>query len=118
MSARIKLPNRREQETRAWEYRDTEYQVSIAFDDTGQIKEVFVKGALHGSDMDSLWDDICILISLGLQCGMTPDELRKSLLRLPTGGPFERATKPASIVGGLLDLIAEIEAEQASETAA
>ena len=62
MTERQRLPNRRRAETRAWEFRTEKYEVGIGLDDAGQIKEIFVTGARCGSDMDSLLDDVSILI--------------------------------------------------------
>ena len=111
MSERQRLPNRRRQETVELQYGQHDYLVSVGFDANGAIREVFVTGQKQGSTLDATLDDAAIVISIALQRGATAVELRHSMSRL--GGGIGVATEPASPVGAVVDLVAEIEQETA-----
>ncbi len=73
---------------------------TISVDDTGEIREVFLRptgGAPIGSDLDGLCDDAAILLSLALQFGVPPGKLRSSL-----GSAGGEAT---SLIGAAVDAI-------------
>ncbi len=114
MSSRQRLPNRRPQLTTEMAYDNHTYAVSVGFDAAGAIREVFVTGQKQGSMLDATLDDAAIIISHHLQRGGTAEQLRKSMSRL--GGGIGVATAPASPVGAVVDLVAEIETEVAGST--
>ena len=114
MTDRQRLPNRRRQETVELEFGEHQYAVSVGFDLSGAIREVFVAGQKQGSTLDATLDDAAIIISHHLQRGGTAAQLRKSMSRL--GGGLGVATEPASPVGAVVDLVAEIEQETAGST--
>ncbi len=64
----------------------------------GRVAEVFADGPKGGSQIHGLLDDVCVLISIMLQHGITPAELAKSLGRV-------RGNKPASAVGAIMDVL-------------
>ncbi len=109
MTDRQLLPNRRRQETVELEFGEHQYAVSVGFDTAGAIREVFVAGQKQGSTLDATLDDAAIVVSIALQRGATAAELRHSMSRL--GGGLGVATEPASPVGAVVDLVAEIERE-------
>ena len=109
MIDRQRLPNRRKQLTAEMLYNGHDYLVSVGFDPSGAIREVFVAGQKQGSTLDATLDDAAIIISHHLQRGGTAAQLRKSMSRL--GGGIGVATAPASPVGAVVDLVAEIERE-------
>ena len=111
MTDRQRLPNRRRQETVELQYGQYDYLVSVGFDANGAIREVFVAGQKHGSTLDATLDDAAIIISHHLQRGGTAEQLRKSMSRL--GGGIGVATSPASPVGAVVDLVAELEQDTA-----
>lgn len=133
--SRTRLPNRRPSVTREIEFGNRRFSVTAGFHvaDGGQLvilREVFAKGASsgdakEGQDLSNMIDDVCVVISIGLQCGTTAYALAKSMGRLPStpvipadldrsdGGAPARA--PASVIGAIVDLLVELEAEVAEE---
>lgn len=105
--AREILPNRRRNETTIIHYRGQEVSVCVGFYDDGRPGEVFAAMHKTGTEMQHLLDDVCVIISLALQFGVTPVELVKSLGRLPAPEIGEDADKPASVLGAILDVVAE-----------
>ena len=116
MTDRQRLPNRRRQETVELEFGEHQYAVSVGLDPSGAIREVFVAGQKQGSTLDATLDDAAIVISIALQRGATAAELRRSMSRL--GGGLGAATEPASPIGAVVDLVAEIEREAPGQSAA
>ncbi len=107
---RNRLPDRRPNETVELVFNGTLYAVTAGyFLDTERVGEVFTHGAKVGSAMDAILDDTCVLISLLLQHGVEPRSLASSMGRHGDG------QVPASIVGALADLLADIEVPQAAE---
>ena len=133
---RTKLPSRRPSVTREFDFGNRRFSVTAGFDiSEGRpvLREVFVKGASsgdakEGQDMAHIIDDASVLISLALQHAAPAPGLAKSMGRLPSapvmpadldrsdGGAAAR--EPASIIGAIVDLLVELEAEIAAEHAA
>ncbi len=109
MDGRQRLPSRRPQTTIDLHYGDHEYAVSVGYDAVGQVREVFVTGQKQGSTLDATLDDAAIVISHHLQRGGTAEQQRRSMSRL--GGGLGAATEPASPIGSIIDLVAEVEQE-------
>ena len=106
---RNRLPDRRPNETVELMFNGTPYAVTVGyFLATGRIGEVFTHGAKVGSAMDAILDDTCVLISLLLQHGVEPRSLASSM------GRHGDDQAPASIVGALADLLAELEVPRAA----
>ncbi len=105
---RERLPNRRANETAELEYEGARYAVTIGFYPDGRPGEVFTAGAKVGSAMEGLLDDACILVSLLLQNGVEPAALAKTMGRLGDG------TAPASVIGAVADLLAELQVTEAA----
>ena len=57
------------------------YAVGCGFDPAGRVREVFLSGYRVGSELDSLLDDACVLVSIMLQGGWRPEELARHLGR-------------------------------------
>ena len=110
---RARLPNRRRQETINLEFEGHAYAVSVGFDTDDLVREVFVTGQRQGSTLDATLDDATIIISHHLQRGGTAEDLRKSMGRL--GGGLGSATAPASPIGTVVDMVASVEAEVATD---
>ncbi len=98
--SRIRLPNRRENETVDLLFEGQRYHVTIGFAPDGRPAEIFCHGAKVGSGMDHLLDDACVALSLLLQHGIEPQDLAHSMGRLDGGAA-------ASVIGALVDLVAE-----------
>lgn len=79
------------------------FYVTVGYDPrTGQIAEVFYSdGMKSGADLRSMAQDACVLISLLLQHGLTPDEISKSLAVAPVMGE----TRPASLIGAVVETL-------------
>ena len=107
---RNRLPDRRPNETVELVFNGTLYAVTVGyFLDTGRVGEVFTHGAKVGSAMDAILADTCVLISLLLQHGIEPSSLASSM------GRHGDDQAPASIVGALADLLAELKVPRAAE---
>ncbi len=102
---RNRLPNRRPNETVELLFNDTRYAVTVGYyPDTGRIGEVFTHGAKVGSNMDAILDDACVALSLLIQYGTEPGDLASSM------GRHGEGKAPASIIGALADLLADMDA--------
>lgn len=122
---RMRLPNRRPAVTRELTFGGNPYLVTAGFEmvDGGQLvllREVFISGAKTGQDLMHVIEDASVAISIALQYGATAAALARSVARLPsapvTPGDLDRPEgsaqrEPASIIGAVMDLLAEMEAE-------
>ncbi len=116
MAERRALPNRRQSDIHDLEVASRVYSVGVGFFDDNTIGEVFISGPKVGSEMDAMLADAAILASLGLQYGVPPAALAKTMSRLATG-PLEAATVPASPLGAAMDLVAELAKAEAPDAA-
>ena len=99
--SRARLQDRRPSMTMQFVYEANNYSVTLGFNVANdRIGEVFTHDAKIGSAMDRILDDACVVLSLLLQHGVSPDALASSMGRLGDG------SSPASIIGALADLIA------------
>ena len=112
---RQRLPNRRDNESREIEVDELRCLVTVGFDGDDRPREIFINHSKQGSKIDTLLADIAVLVSIGLQEGIPPADMAKSLARLPSaplrprdidrGG--DRA--PASVLGAAIDWLVELE---------
>lgn len=107
MTDRLTLSPRRENETRALNYRGSDWLVTTGFNRAGDPMEVFATGPKEGSDMQHVLSDACVVISIALQHGITPAALAKSLGTTPVMGQDE----PASPIGAILGVLQQEGAE-------
>lgn len=108
---RERLPNRRQNETVYLRHNGHEFTVTIGYDDEGEPKEVFANAAKSGTEMSHILADACVIISLALQYGTTPDDLAKSLGRVPDLDRGKGADKPASVLGEIMAIVASARSE-------
>ena len=103
-------PSRRPHITRAVEWQQHPFTVTIGLDpNTGKPLDVFAdRPKVDG--MSATLSDACIVISMAMQCGLSPDKLAKSLGRTPVLWGPEGETQPASPIGAI---VAAIQEEQA-----
>ncbi len=101
MTSRERLPNRRPSETVTFDHDGTSYALTIGFYLDGRPGEAFTGNAKVGSGVEAVLDDAAILISLLLQNGVEPAALARTVGRLGDG------TAPASVIGAIVDLLAE-----------
>lgn len=98
---RTRLPDRRRSETFAVAVRltnDTELKVlvTVGYDDTGRVKEVFCADFKAGSDQHGQVMDACVLMSRLLQYGDDPAQIYLSLGR------------PVSLIGQIAAAVAGV----------
>lgn len=104
------LPNRRPNLTvhAIWgDETPLHFAVTIGFDAEGRPKEAFAAEAKGA--MLAIIADACILISIGLQHGLTPHDLSKSLGRVTewatVDGERRKVDAPASPIGTILGVV-------------
>ena len=104
-ASRRHLPDRRPNRTETIRWAGKEFSVSIGYwPDSGRPAETFVDGAREGSDLKALLADAAVLLSLLLQHNVAPAAIGHSLARVPVN---EVETKPASVIGAVVELLAE-----------
>lgn len=106
---RANLPTRRPNVTRAVDWDGHSFTVTVGFDPaTGKTSEVFAD-TLKGGQMQATLSDVCIVISIALQHGVTPGELTKTMGETPVLWGEEGQTQPASPLGAVMAaLLAEV----------
>lgn len=99
------LPARREAVTILIVWEGTPWSISVGFDESWRVREIFADGHKTGTDIEAILDDACILTSMLLQSGANIADLADKLGR--------EGVKPeapaASIVGLAIKKAAEIE---------
>lgn len=102
---RERLPHRRASVTDCIRWPETfgrRIHVTAGFTNDGRILETFVRGGGRvGSERDFLLDDIAVLISRLLQHGDDTSSIANGLGRIEG--------RPSSVIGGVVDLLIEIE---------
>ena len=106
--SRRRLPDRRPSETVTFDYDGTSYALTVGFYLDGRPGEAFTGNAKVGSGVEAVLDDSCILVSLLLQNGVEPAALAKTMGRLGDG------TAPASVIGAIIDRLAELQVTEAA----
>lgn len=106
---RQRLPNRRPSVVLPIEWvgpdgQPFECAVGIGFHLDGRVAEVFASDLKIGSAMRALLEDACVITSIALQSGVTPEALGRSLGRVPV---LERASAPASVIGAIVAVLVD-----------
>lgn len=105
VSNRQQLPHRRPNVTVETDWNGYPISVTVGFDPaTGQPAEVFADSAKGGQVAETI-RDACVWASLILQSGQTPDDLAKSLGRVPD---YTGAENPASPLGAIAAVVQEV----------
>lgn len=98
------LPNRRPNATIETEWRDGDrthsFTVTVGYDEAGEVKEVFADHAKGA--MAATLKDICTILSVALQHGITPEALAKSLGTVPDYVLGQPVDAPASPIGAIV----------------
>ena len=100
MSARQRLPDRRNSESFNFEFNGLRYCCTISRFPDGRLAEIFINNAKAGSHSDAAAKDAAVVASIALQYGVPVSVIRRTLLRDPRG----TASSP---LGVALDLIAD-----------
>ena len=106
---RIPPPERRPSQTLQTEWQGHAITVTVGlYPDTGKPCEVFAD-AVRGGQMQAAMSDACVLISIALQHGISPEALAKSLGKVPgmvlRDGAMVEVEGPASVVGAILAVV-------------
>lgn len=107
MSQRRRLPARRDAVTRRIAHHepgigDHAFLLTLGYHRDGGVGEVFASGHREGSTMQHIMADACVVLSLALQNGVTPEALAHSLGTVPKGDGGET---PASFIGTIVQRI-------------
>ena len=114
---RQRLPNRRDNRHATVELSGQQFNICIGLDpETGQPHELFLNGGKEGSQVDALFSDAAIIISIALQYGVPIQALAKSVGRSPNlstmPGSLDQlaaGSQAASPIGAAIDLLIEHE---------
>jgi hypothetical protein len=98
MSARERLPNRRNSEVFSFEAMGLRFTASISRYPDGRVSELFCDNHKAGSAIGTLVRDAATIFSFAVQHGADPDAIRRALCRDSQG----RALGP---IGQALDII-------------
>jgi hypothetical protein len=99
---RTRLPDRRRNAIRDIAFCGRAFTVCVGYDDAGRPLEVFADGQKTGSAMAAFIDDACIVISVALQHGLTPEALARSISTVPVWEDGVKGEGAASPVGAIL----------------
>lgn len=100
---RKELTNRRRSETFEFNVKGqfgratTHYVATVGYFANGRIGEIFIRMGKAGSDMNIATLELSIAVSMALQAGVTPEEMKEAFPR--------HGTEPEGALGTLLDLI-------------
>jgi hypothetical protein len=97
---RRRLPNRRANETFAFDWLGMKFTATIARFDDGMIAEIFLSNGRVNSHADTAARDSAVIASIALQHGVALDVLRRALMR----DAYGTASGP---LGVALDLISD-----------
>jgi hypothetical protein len=94
ISSRRRLPNRRGHELLDFEHGGIRYTAGIGRFEDGELAEIFLNTAKHGTAVDTNARDAAVAASLLLQHGCAVETLQRALTRNGDGsasGPLARA---------------------------
>ncbi|MBM3553465.1 MAG: hypothetical protein FJX45_17370 [Alphaproteobacteria bacterium] len=98
MTARRRLPDRREAETRDMTFRGRDYRLTVGRFEDGSLAELFINAEKEACDAADDARDAALCLSIGLQYGAPPETIRKAVTRSSDGAP-------AGVIGAALDLL-------------
>jgi hypothetical protein len=114
MLQRELLPNRRKTETVTLSIvvgshgQTMKVHATIGFYDDMRPGEVFIAAGKVGAQFNALLGDAAVLASLCLQAGYAPDDIVKTLNRVPIGADIHGPTRPETAIGAVLERIAHL----------
>lgn len=101
MSGRAILPTRRPNVTVEVAHGGHAFTVTVGYDLTGRVREVFAGGTRIGTDLAHVIADACVALSLALQHGARPADLGRSMGVVPDLARGGDAVLPASVLGAI-----------------
>lgn len=100
MTARERLPNRRQCESFEFRHAGLDFTLATGFHPDGRIAEIFLSSHKPGSPIEAIARDAAVTVSIALQFGADLETIRQALTRDHDGGP-------ATLLGAALDKLAE-----------
>lgn len=100
MTARERLPNRRQCESIEFRHAGLDFTLAAGFYPGGRVAEIFLSSHKPGSPIEAIARDAAVTISIALQFGANIETIRQALTRDHDGGP-------ATLLGAALDALAE-----------
>jgi hypothetical protein len=100
MSARQRLPNRRQCESREFRHAGLDFTLCAGFYTDGRIAEIFLSSHKPGSPIEAIARDAAVTVSIALQFGANLETIRQALTKDHEGAP-------ATLLGAALDALAE-----------
>lgn len=99
---RTPLPNRRYGLTVPVEHRNQTFDCTFSWDDSGHIREAFMRSTKEGNDFSAVMVDAAIALSMLLQHGYSMADMVKAFGETATGAP-QSALGAIARVGADLD---------------
>jgi hypothetical protein len=87
MTARERLPNRRQCVSVEFRHAGLDFTLAAGFYPDGRIAEIFLSSHNPGSPSEAIARDAAITTSLALQCGVAFETIRAALTRDHDDGP-------------------------------
>jgi hypothetical protein len=100
MTARERLPNRRECESFEFRYAGMAFICSAGFYPDGRIAEIFLSSHKPGSPIEAIARDAAVTVSIALQFGVPIETIHSALTKDHDGSA-------ATVLGAALDKLAE-----------
>ena len=100
MTARERLPNRRECESFEFTHAGQRFAASVGYYRDGRPAEIFLSSDKPGSATEAIARDAAILVSITLQYGAALETIRAALTKDHDGSP-------ATAIGAALDRLKE-----------
>jgi hypothetical protein len=101
MSARERLPNRRQCETFEFSHGGLDFTLAAGFYPDGRIAEIFLSSHKPGSPIEAIARDAAVTVSIALQFGADIETIRQALTKDHDGAP-------ATLLGAALDALAGV----------
>jgi hypothetical protein len=100
MTARERLPNRRQCESFEFRHAGLDFTLCAGFYPDGRIAEIFLSSDKPGSPIEAIARDAAVTVSIALQFGANLETIRQSLIKDHDGSA-------ATAIGAALDALAE-----------
>jgi hypothetical protein len=99
MTARERLPNRRQCESFEFRHAGLDFTLAAGFYQDGRVAEIFLSSHKPGSPIEAIARDAAVTVSIALQFGAELETIRAALTKDHDGGP-------ATLLGAALDALA------------
>ena len=100
MTARERLPNRRQCESFEFRHAGLYFTLAAGFYEDGRVAEIFLSSHKPGSPIEAIARDAAVTISIALQFGADLETIRSALTKDHDGSS-------ATLLGAALDILAK-----------